>query len=71
MNKYNSLVWAALREDVEMSGVASYLIWAVKSDKKKGETVTSVRSNNVRSDLNHEFDKKYKVHLPCDAIYFS
>ena len=45
-------------------------VQAIKSDKSDNEDDRSDSRQNVRDDLDHEFDKKYKVHLPDSAIDF-
>ena len=46
------------------------LAQAIKSDKSDNEDNGSDSRQNVRDDLDHEFNKKYKVHLLDSAINF-
>ena len=46
------------------------LVQAIESDKSEDEDDGSDNRQNVRDNLDHKFDKKYKVHLPDSAIGF-
>ena len=44
--------------------------WCGNSSKADNEDNGSDSRQNVRDNLDHKFDKKYKVHLPDSAIDF-